>query len=111
MTADRCMACHNGLVAPSGEDVSLGFNWRASMMANSARVPYWQAAVRREVMDHPTAQAEIQHECAACHMPMMRYGAKMMGSHGEVFAHLPLSEVESPEGRLATICQLRFSKS
>ena len=27
------------------------------MMANSARDPYWQAAVRREVIDHPAAQA------------------------------------------------------
>ena len=39
-TADRCMACHNGLVTPAGEDVSIGFNWRATMMANAARDPY-----------------------------------------------------------------------
>ena len=54
-TSDRCMACHNGLTAASGEDVSIGSNWRASMMANAARDPYWQAAVRREVIDHPEA--------------------------------------------------------
>ena len=58
--------------APSGEDISIGSAWRASMMANSARDPYWQAAVRREVMDHPTAQAEIEDTCATCHMPMAR---------------------------------------
>ena len=40
------------------------------MMANSARDPYWQAGVRRETIDHPTHAAEIQDECAACHMPM-----------------------------------------
>ena len=47
-TSDRCLACHNGLMTPSGEDVSIGFLWRASMMANSSRDPYWQAGVRRE---------------------------------------------------------------
>ena len=32
VTADRCMACHNGLVTQSGQDVSIGVDWRASMM-------------------------------------------------------------------------------
>ncbi len=54
-TSDQCMACHNGLRTPSGEDVSIGASWRASMMANSSRDPYWQAGVRREVIDHPLA--------------------------------------------------------
>ena len=65
-----CLACHNGLTTPSGEDVSIGAAWQASMMAHSARDPYWQAAVRREILDHPERAAEIQQECAACHMPM-----------------------------------------
>ena len=34
-TADRCVACHNQLTSPSGEDVSIGLDWRASMMALS----------------------------------------------------------------------------
>ena len=65
-----CLACHNGLTSPSGEDVSIGAAWQASMMAHSARDPYWQAAVRREMLDHPARAAEIQQECASCHMPM-----------------------------------------
>jgi len=40
-TSDRCMACHNSLVTPSGEDVSIGMAWRGTMMANSSRDPYW----------------------------------------------------------------------
>ena len=88
-TADRCMACHNGLVTRSGEDVSIGFDWRASMMANSARDPYWQAAVRREIIDHPRASAAIQDECSKCHMPMMRFEAHANGGAGSVVAHLP----------------------
>ena len=41
VTSDRCLACHNGLVTPTGEDVSIGVGWRPSMMANAARDPYW----------------------------------------------------------------------
>ena len=47
-TSDRCMACHNQLTTPNGQDVSIGLDWRSSMMANSARDPYWQASIRRE---------------------------------------------------------------
>ena len=37
----------------------------STMMANSARDPYWQASVRRETIDHPKHSAAIQDECAA----------------------------------------------
>jgi hypothetical protein len=99
-TSERCMACHNGLSTPSGEDVSIGSQWRASVMANSSRDPYWQAAVRRETMDHPKARAAIEDECAVCHMPMSRYDAKAHGREGEVFAHLRFRP-DQPEDRLA----------
>jgi hypothetical protein len=79
------VACHNGLTTPAGEDVSIGAAWRASMMANSARDPYWLAGVRREIIDHPAAQAEIEDECSICHMPMARTLAVSAGSHGEIF--------------------------
>src|SRR6267143_137172 len=88
-TSDRCQACHNGLTTPSGEDISFGFDWRASIMANSARDPYWQASVRREDIDHPESRAKIEDGCADCHMPISRYEAKQEGHLGEVFAHLP----------------------
>ena len=100
-THHTCIACHNGLVTSSGEDVSLGFAWRASMMANSARDPYWQAAVRREVIDHPESQAAIEDECSKCHMPMARYSANAGGGRGSVFAHLPIGAGDAPQDLLA----------
>src|SRR6185369_17258168 len=93
-TSDRCLACHNGLVTSSGEDVSIGFAWRASMMANSSRDPYWQGSVRREAMDHPESKADIEDECSVCHMPITRYEAKLIGKKGQVFAHLPFGSDE-----------------
>ena len=92
LTADRCMPCHNGLTTRSGGDASIGFDWRASIMANSARDPYWQAGVRRETLDHPKLAAEIQDECSTCHMPMQRFTAHATGGRGEVFAHLPAQQ-------------------
>lgn len=90
-TSDRCLACHNSLVNASGEDVSIGFHWRASIMANSSHDPYWQASVRREVIDHSEAQPEIEDECSVCHMPITRYEAKLRGKKGEIFANLPIA--------------------
>jgi hypothetical protein len=87
-TSDKCLACHNGMTTPSGEDVSIGFAWRGSIMANAARDPYWQAAVRRETVDYPAAASVIQNECAACHMPMARFEAHVAGQELEVFSRL-----------------------
>jgi hypothetical protein len=100
-TSDRCQACHNGLMTPRGEDASIGIAWRASMMANAARDPYWQAGVRREITQHPGAAAAIEHECSACHMPMMRYEAKAAGGMGGVFSHLPIAAGATREHALA----------
>jgi hypothetical protein len=83
-----CVACHNNLVSQAGEDVSIGVSWRGSMMGNSARDPYFHAGVRRETIDHPSARAAIEDECAACHMPAARAAARAAGAPGAVFAHL-----------------------
>lgn len=101
VTSHDCMACHNGLTTRTGEDVSIGTSWRGSVMANSARDPYWQAAVRRETIDHPDIAAAIEDECATCHMPMARAAAAAAGRTGAVFAHLPIDDRDQPGDRLA----------
>jgi hypothetical protein len=85
----QCMTCHNGLTTPGGEDVSFGTLWRASMMAHSARDPYWQAGVRREVTDHPRAQAAIENECSRCHKPMAHVETQRRGRQLSVFTNIP----------------------
>ena len=98
--SDRCFACHNGLSTAAGEDISIGFGWRPSMMANSARDPYWQAGVRRETIDHAGSKAEIEDECSKCHMPMARYQSRYEGKLGEVFSRLA-SDSDDRMARLA----------
>ena len=67
------------------------------------------AGVRREMIDHPTASAVIQDECSICHMPMMRYEARLAGGEGEVFAHLPpdpqrLADRLADDGVSCSVC-------
>ena len=100
-TSQDCVACHNSLVGPGGEDVSIGVAWRASMMANSSRDPYWHASVRRETLDHPTHKADIEDECSICHMPMARAQAHAEDRKGEVFSHLPIGRGDGGDEHLA----------
>jgi hypothetical protein len=87
-TSSHCMACHNQVRTPGGEDISIGAQWRASIMANSSRDPYWQASIRRETMDHPTLTAAIEDKCSTCHMPMQRFQAHAEGGEGKVLQYL-----------------------
>ena len=101
--SENCLACHNNLQTPSGEDVSIGVTWRSTIMANSGRDPYWQAAVRRETIDHPSQSAAIQDECASCHMPMLAQIAHAGEGQADVFAELPIAQSDpSPLHRLAS---------
>ncbi len=106
-TSDRCFPCHNGLMSTAGEDVSIASDWRTSLMANSSRDPYWQASMRRETMEHPVAGASIEDECAACHMPIARYTAKLAGHLGTVFDHFPLQvnkDRNASDGVSCSVC-------
>jgi hypothetical protein len=101
-TSDECVACHNGLRSGDNEDVSIGTMWRSTIMANSARDPYFHAGLRREVMDHPSQAAEIQHECAGCHAPMLQRAAHTDGRMADVLSQLPIrGDNPLPEHRLA----------
>src|SRR5438270_11321611 len=68
-TSDRCVACHNELQTSSGDDISIGFQWRAGLTANSAREPYWEGNVRPESWDHSETQANIEDDGLICHTP------------------------------------------
>jgi hypothetical protein len=108
-TSDRCVACHNGMKTKGGEDISIGFQWRASVMANAGRDPYWQASVRRETIDHPDASDEIQDECSTCHMPMQHLINRAEGQKTAVLAHLPFRNqhqhfAPSSDGVSCSVC-------
>ncbi|HEY70793.1 MAG TPA: hypothetical protein G4O08_09435 [Anaerolineae bacterium] len=69
-TSGTCAICHSNMTDSSGADVSIDSSWRASMMANAASDPFWQAALRREGLLLPDLQPSIEDQCAECHTPM-----------------------------------------
>ena len=110
-TSLHCLACHSKVYAPDGEDISIGYQWRASIMANSSRDPYWQAGIRRETMDHPAAKAIIEDTCSTCHMPMQRFQARAEGRNGEVLKYLdPIhsgAAMVEPEAKLEEVADVK----
>ncbi len=98
--SSRCLAGHSSIHGADGTDVSIGYAWRASMMANSARDPYWLASVRREIMDHPQAREAIEDKCSTCHMPAARFALRQQGRPGTIFEH---HEPAPPDPALAQL--------
>ena len=74
----ECNLCHGTAGAgpnttanqdANGNDVSPVADWKATMMANSAKDPFWRAKVSHEVLVNPALQQEIESTCIRCHAP------------------------------------------
>ena len=91
-----CQKCHGfdtlgvASVDESGNDVNLVDDWRATMMANSAKDPFWRAKVSHEVLLHPQYKTEIEDKCTSCHAPMGHFDAKHLGA-----THYSLAEMDA----------------
>lgn len=79
ITAGGCDGCHGSdaqgmaLVSLAGEDINPVDDWVSTMMANSARDPFWRAQVSHEVINAPNLQSAIEDKCTSCHAPMGRF--------------------------------------
>lgn len=88
--AKLCSGCHgkdpNGLasITSNGTDVNVYDDWRSSMMANSAKDPFWRAKVRHEMLANPAHSVELQDKCTSCHAPTGHYQAKLK-NHAEFY--------------------------
>ena len=73
-----CAECHANADAAAamrdakGRPIAPFDLWRASVMANAARDPFWWAMMSAEVAATPSAQAEIEATCLGCHSPMAK---------------------------------------
>ncbi|MFN0216803.1 MAG: hypothetical protein ACKVT2_21310 [Saprospiraceae bacterium] len=82
-TAKTCGGCHghdplmHALVSSTGEDVNIYDDWRSTMMANSAKDPFWRAKVSHEIIVNPSHSNELQDKCTSCHAPAGHYQAKL----------------------------------
>lgn len=90
----ECVQCHGfdtamiASVDPLGNDINLVDDWRATMMANSAKDPFWRAKVSHEVVLHPQHQVAIETKCTSCHAPLGHFAAFHQGGDSYSIAEL-----------------------
>ena len=60
---------------PEGWDVNVTDDWRSSLMANSAKDPFWKAKVKHEVLVNPSHQLDLEDKCTSCHAPLGHFAA------------------------------------
>ena len=84
-SSKECGGCHGfdfegfALVDAEGQDINIYDDWRSSMMANSAKDPFWRAKVSHEVLVNPGHSEALQTTCTSCHAPMGHYSALYRG--------------------------------
>ena len=108
-TADGCALCHSvgekatALRTSIGSDGSPHGLWRATMMANSFRDPYWRAQVSREIAAFPERAEEIQTLCLTCHGPMASHTARLFHSPSPSIATAAADPL-AVDGVSCTVC-------
>lgn len=99
MSAGNCDHCHGAdpaaVASTTGEglDVNLVDDWSSTMMANSAKDPFWRAKVSHEVFVNPQFQTEIEGTCTRCHAPLGRFSAIMNGEDDYHIADMLMDSV------------------
>lgn len=94
LPSHSCRGCHGfdsaGLanINEGGEDVNLVDRWESSMMALSAKDPFWRAKVSHEILVNPTHSNELQNKCTSCHAPMGHYTSLYHGNSFYTLADL-----------------------
>jgi hypothetical protein len=89
-----CAGCHGSdptgyaMHDPNGVDVNIHDDWRATMMANSAKDPFWRAKVSHEVLVNPAHADKIENTCTSCHAPLGHYNAYYKG-----YGHYTMSDL------------------
>lgn len=84
-TSGVCAGCHGydplgiALIDSQGVDINMTDQWRATLMANSAKDPFWRAKVRHEVLVNPSHQVGLEDKCTSCHAPAGHFNAKFHG--------------------------------
>lgn len=82
-----CLKCHGpdslgvASVDMNGNDVNVVSDWRSTIMANSAKDPFWRAKVSHETLLYPQHQQDIETKCTSCHAPLGHFNALHLGNN------------------------------
>ncbi|MFT5280406.1 MAG: hypothetical protein ACI9P8_002047 [Bacteroidia bacterium] len=105
----HCDGCHGfdatgfANVNALGVDVSPIERWRSSMMANSAKDPWWKAKVSHEVSVNPDQKVALESKCTSCHAPMGNHFNLMNGVETYTMDSLALDTV-GQDGVSCMVC-------
>jgi len=106
MASGNCDGCHgydetgHASVDANGQDISPVTTWRATMMANSGRDPFFRAKMSHEAQVNPSHATQLQDKCTSCHAPLGRYSYHMDGA-----GHYTLADLENdPFGQDGVSC-------
>ncbi|MFT4679313.1 MAG: hypothetical protein ACI84C_002218 [Flavobacteriales bacterium] len=95
----RCAGCHghdpnlNAGYTAEGVDVNLVDDWRATMMANAAKDPFWRAKVSHEVAVNPQHQDILEDKCTSCHASQGHFAAHFDGDEFYSIAEMTLDSL------------------
>ncbi len=108
-TVYHCEGCHgsdlqmNAMVDSDGNDVNVVDNWQATMMANSAKDPFWRAKVSHEILVNPNHATDLETKCTSCHAPNGHYTAILRGASHYSIAEM-LGDSVAMEGVSCSTC-------
>lgn len=95
----HCNGCHGhdpmgmAMTTVDGRDVNVSDSWRSSMMANSARDPFWRAKVSHEVLVNPAHQVLLEDKCTTCHAPMGNFEHHFTGQGPYSIAYMEQDDI------------------
>jgi hypothetical protein len=84
-SAGRCAGCHGSdpleqaSLNASGHDVNVVDDWRSTLMANSARDPFFLATMDHEGLLNPEQKTNIENKCLSCHAPLGMHEQRLLG--------------------------------
>ena len=112
-----CSGCHghdpSGFAMTTqegGEDVNVVDDWRSTMMANSAKDPFWRAKVSHEVLVNPGHQSELEDKCTSCHAPSGRHDKFLTGMGNYSIAELDMDPL-GQDGVSCVPCHIQSADS
>ncbi len=115
-TANNCNGCHgfdpqgNGSVTSSGEDVNVHDDWKTTMMALSAKDPFWRAKVSHEILVNPSHSLELQTKCTSCHAPQGHFTAILRGAQHYTIDEM-IGDTTAMDGVSCGACHMKSAEN
>lgn len=115
-TSGNCDGCHgfdpqgNGMVDSYGNDVNVTDDWQTSMMANSAKDPFWRAKVSHEILVNPNHSLDLQTKCTSCHAPQGHFTAILRGAEHYTIDEM-LADTTAMDGVSCAACHIKSAEN